>query len=288
MCLCAFCFVSNREAAKTDFKLVLVFNRDEFYARPTEPLHHWSDYYQDEKSVLVGGQDRENGREGGSWLTVSKTGKLSALTNHLTPKIKSDMRGRGNLVVDFCKNKELSITDYFQTLPLDEFNPFNLLLIDFNKNDLKVLNNIDKQLIDVNDRNIHVLSHLSNSPCLDSNWLKSKSLSTRFESILSERHSKDELITKLFEVLEDSTTCGHDPLVAEQGRGKIEEFVGMEKYSAIKIDNTPSKAGYGTRSHAVILVDFENNVEFIEKDRKPNGVWSTEKINIQFTNPNTD
>ena len=46
MCLCAFFFVSNRENSKTDFKLILVFNRDEFYARPTEPLHDWSDSYQ--------------------------------------------------------------------------------------------------------------------------------------------------------------------------------------------------------------------------------------------------
>ena len=46
MCLCAFFFVSNRENSKTDFKLILVFNRDEFYARPTEPLRDWSDSYQ--------------------------------------------------------------------------------------------------------------------------------------------------------------------------------------------------------------------------------------------------
>ena len=86
----------------------------------------------------------------------------------------------------------------------------------------------------------------------------------------------------MFEILEDSTTCGHDPLVTEQGGGKIERLVGMENYSAIKIDNTPAKAGYGTRSHAVILVDFDNNVEFIEKNRLSDGELESNMIKTKF------
>jgi len=86
----------------------------------------------------------------------------------------------------------------------------------------------------------------------------------------------------VFEILEDSTTCGNDPLVSEQGGGKIEGMVGMENYSAIKIDNTPAKAGYGTRSHAVILVDFDNNVEFIEKNRLSDGKWESNMIKTKL------
>ena len=81
----------------------------------------------------------------------------------------------------------------------------------------------------------------------------------------------------MFDILEDSRTCGNDPLVTEQGAGKIERWIGMENYSAIKIDNTEA-AGYGTRSHAVILLDFDNNVEFIEKDRRPDGTWLSNVI----------
>jgi len=208
-------------------------------------------------------------------MTLSKNGKLAALTNHLTPKITSNMKGRGNLVVDYCKDQSLSSKNYFDSLALDEYNPFNLLLIDFVTNDVKVFNNIDKQLIDIEQSSVNVLS---NSPKLNSDWLKSKSLSSKFEKVINMELSKDQLVAKLFDILEDSTTCGYDPLVAEQGGGKIESFVGMENYSAIKIDNTPPKPGYGTRSHAVILVDFDNNVEFIEKNRLSDGKWVSNVI----------
>ena len=40
------------------------------------------------------------------------------------------MRGRGNLVVDFCMGK-MSAVEYFNSLPLAEYNPFNLLMVDF-------------------------------------------------------------------------------------------------------------------------------------------------------------
>ena len=86
----------------------------------------------------------------------------------------------------------------------------------------------------------------------------------------------------MFEILEDSTTCGNDPLVTEQGGGKIENFVGMENYSAIKIDSTSAEAVYGTRSHAVILVDFNNNVEFIEKNRVSDVKWDSSMIKIKL------
>ena len=143
------------------------------------------------------------------------------------------MRGRGNLVVDYCKDKSLSSAEYFDSLALglislnfwlsikfvhsqtgkfyitfsslvswllsklkswkDEYNPFNLLLIDFVSNDVKVFNNIDKQLIDIEQSTVNVLS---NSPQLNSNWLKSKSLSSRFDEVINKELTKDELVTK--------------------------------------------------------------------------------------------
>ena len=60
-------------------------------------------------------------------------------------------------------------------------------------NDVKVFNNIDKQLIDIDESSVNVLS---NSPKLNSDWLKSKSLSSRFEKTINMELSKDELVTK--------------------------------------------------------------------------------------------
>ena len=57
----------------------------------------------------------------------------------------------------------------------------------------------------------------------------------------------------------------------------VENVIGMEAYSAIKITNAKAESNYGTRSHALILVDFQNNVTWVEKDLQ-DGVWATRRI----------
>ena len=57
-------------------KLLLVANRDEFYARPTAALHWWED------ADILAGRDLQ---AGGTWLGVSRSGRLAALTNHRDP-----------------------------------------------------------------------------------------------------------------------------------------------------------------------------------------------------------
>ena len=55
-----------------DFPLVLAANRDEFYDRPTTPLHWWP-----EDRCLAGRDDRS----GGTWLAVARNGSVTAVTN---------------------------------------------------------------------------------------------------------------------------------------------------------------------------------------------------------------
>ena len=66
-------------------------------------------------------------------------------------------------------------------------------MIDFVTTDVKVFNNIDKQLIDIEQSSVNVLS---NSPKLNSDWLKSKSLSSKFEKVINMELSKDQLVAK--------------------------------------------------------------------------------------------
>ena len=149
MCLCAFHYARDESCAKlNNIKLVLIFNRDEFYTRPTAPLHQWSE----EEKLLIGGQDRQPGREGGTWLVASaKTGRISALTNHLTCQPKDNMRGRGRLVVDYClDDQSKTAKDYFDGLKLDEYNPFNLLMIDLKNHTVYVGNNHDQVYLLIN------------------------------------------------------------------------------------------------------------------------------------------
>ena len=54
MCLLAFAINQH-----PDYPFILIANRDEFFDRPTLPLHRWQDHQR-----IIGGRDEE---AGGSW-----------------------------------------------------------------------------------------------------------------------------------------------------------------------------------------------------------------------------
>ena len=107
--------------------LLLIGNRDEFYARPTQELHWWSETQQ--ATDILAGRDLQ---AGGTWLGVSRSGRVAALTNFRNglPQ-RLDVSSRGALVAGFLSGT----TDAGQTLAemllhVGDFNPFNLLVFD--------------------------------------------------------------------------------------------------------------------------------------------------------------
>lgn len=86
MCLLAFDWRPG-----TPTPLRLIGNRDEFYARPTQPLHRWPD------APLLGGRDEQ---AGGSWLAANTRGVVATLTNVRDPHLETlaDAPSRGELV----------------------------------------------------------------------------------------------------------------------------------------------------------------------------------------------
>lgn len=103
--------------------LLLLANRDEFYHRAARPLHWW------EGGQLLAGQDLQ---AGGTWLGVSRSGRLAALTNYRQATApRTDTPSRGELVANFLEN-EASAAQFLHTLALrvDAYNPFNLLVYD--------------------------------------------------------------------------------------------------------------------------------------------------------------
>jgi hypothetical protein len=86
MCLIAF-------AIDTDpaLPLLLAANRDEFFERPTEPMHRWS---LPDGTAVVAGRDL---RDGGTWLGVSEAGRVAMLTN-----VRSAHPGPGDAAAASC------------------------------------------------------------------------------------------------------------------------------------------------------------------------------------------
>jgi uncharacterized protein with NRDE domain len=117
------CLIAWNWQPGTAVPLLLLANRDEFYARPSEPLHWWPG------GKVLAGRDLSGG---GTWLGLSHDGRMAALTNYRDPSgYRADAPSRGALVANFLQG-ELPAAQYLKSIAttLSSFNPFNLLLFD--------------------------------------------------------------------------------------------------------------------------------------------------------------
>ncbi len=80
--------------AHPDYPLVFAGNRDEFHDRPTAAADWWTD-----APAVLGGRDL---RAGGSWLGITRSGRIAVVTNQPRLELPDDQRtSRGALVKDF-------------------------------------------------------------------------------------------------------------------------------------------------------------------------------------------
>lgn len=86
MCLIAFAI-----GVTADRPLLLAANRDEFFERPTEPLHRWA---LKDGTLVAAGRDL---RDGGTWLGLSEDGRVAMLTNVRSANPGPGRRSRGEL-----------------------------------------------------------------------------------------------------------------------------------------------------------------------------------------------
>jgi uncharacterized protein with NRDE domain len=135
------CLIAWNWQPGTAQPLLLAANRDEFYARPTAPLHwwgsadNWDECEQSEGRVAPDRRDILAGRDllgGGTWLGVTRHGRMAALTNFRAPgDFRPDAPSRGALVADFLRG-DLTAFAYLHHIQPNagRFNPFNLLVFD--------------------------------------------------------------------------------------------------------------------------------------------------------------
>jgi uncharacterized protein with NRDE domain len=104
--------------------LVIAANRDEFFERPAEGPVIW----KTAEGRVVAPRDV---RAGGTWLGVNAHGVVAAVTNRRCPIPDPTRRSRGLLVMDALRaGSAADAAESLQDLPIDAYNPFNLLVAD--------------------------------------------------------------------------------------------------------------------------------------------------------------
>lgn len=236
MCLIAFAVNSHPE-----YSLVLMANRDEFLIRGTEPASFWKD-----APHLLAGRDQQ---AGGTWLGVTTSGKLAAITNYRDPRSQVDTPpSRGSLVADFLRNESMS-AEYLRIYLLKtatKYDGFNLLY--GTVNELHYFTNRGGSSGRVMPGIHGVSNHL-----LNTGWPKLVEAKARLQKILQQESIKTE---HLIHAMTDPAPFA-DELLPDTGVGQ--EFERFLSPIFIKGER------YGTRSTTAILVTKEGSVTFCEQ-----------------------
>lgn len=235
--------------------LLLIANRDEFYARPTAPLHWWQD-----KGILAG----RDLQAGGTWLGISRSGRLAALTNHRDPaRQRADAPSRGELVSAFVQTG-ISAEDYLCTLAerAAHYNPFNLLVFD------------GVSLMGLESRHAKVIAMrpgigaVSNADFLTP-WPKLSRLSGSLQTLLAQQHPSDAQLLALL----------HNPLVAADADLPVTGIpLALERALSAAFVALPD---YGTRACSVVRFE-KDSIQFLEQGFHAGGVTHTEKITTKL------
>ncbi|MEQ8242194.1 NRDE family protein [Fulvivirga sp.] len=236
--MCLILFAHN---AHPKYKLIVAANRDEFYERPTKPADYW-----EEHPDILAGRDLE---AGGTWLGITKQGRLSLLTNYRDLKnIKSDAPSRGHLVSDFLKNSNIDGKEYLKGISAkgELYNGFNIICGDWN--DLHYYGNYQKGVHKI-ESGVHGLSNA----LLDTQWPKVAKGTENLKAVMNQ----DEIdADQLFELLYDDQTAADNQL-PHTGVGYEREKMLSPLF--IKSDR------YGSRCSTVLLVDKNDKVTFVER-----------------------
>lgn len=235
------CLILFAHKVHPEYPLVLAANRDEAYARSTAPAAFWSDCPH-----IYAGRDLE---QGGTWLGISRSGALAAVTNYReSSDAKTSTRSRGELVANYLRGRQRA-TDYLARVRNDAnaYNGFNLIAGD--PDEIFYFSNRASRAIAVSP-GVHGLSnHL-----LDTPWPKVE----RGRKLMTElmQYRSQTLIDGLFGLLAGRVVAPDDALPSTG--------VGLARERALAPAFIISPA-YGTRSSAVILVDNHGQAVFIER-----------------------
>lgn len=234
MCLIAFNWLDHPV-----YKMILVANRDEYYQRPSSPMHLWEEGF-------YAGRDLKGG---GTWLGMHPSGRFAALTNYRDIAMEKERpSSRGELPVNFLKG-EMSPLEYLEGLQQrkNEYNGFSLLISDGAK--MYYLSNYQEDIQEVG-QGTHGLSNA----LLDTPWPKVESAKSDLSAYLNERQEPE--IGSLVRLLHSKMTAPVEMLPATGLSEELEksvsaQFIAVEDY-------------YGTVNTTAVLWKHTGEVQIEE------------------------
>lgn len=251
------CIVALAWQLFADKSVVLLSNRDEFFARPTKALYQWQDL------PIVAGRDEQSG---GTWLGINpNNGRFATVLNFRESNAIAGNISRGQLVVDFLTGN-ISPLQFVRAINLQNYAGFNLLV------------GTREQAVIVNNRGytptplasgLYVLSN--GMP--DSAWFKTERLRGRVRQevlpLIAQAHLNKRLSNEqqtwqriAFQVLSDTTPAQITEL-PDTGIDKNLE----QSLSSISIDLPQILPMYGTRVSSLLTLS-QTGYDFIELDKK--------------------
>lgn len=231
-------------------RLIVAANRDEWFARPANPVTYWNDH----PSILAG-RDRQ---AGGTWLGVSRTGRFAALTNFRNPSgMRSDAPSRGELVAEFLSG-DASAEDFMRSLQsrAPAYNGFSLLASDEKR--MFCYSNHDHGMTEVTP-GVHGLSnHL-----LDTPWPKVVKGCAKLAELDQRPFNADDYLA----LMDDSVPTAERDLPG----------TGVDAESERRLSSLRILAGdYGTRCTSVVRITDTGVLEFSERTYRADGSTSGE------------
>ena len=234
------CLLLIAKGIHTNYKIIIAANRDEFYDRPTMRAHFWND----SPSILAG----KDMQAGGTWLGITKTGRISAITNFREGlQQKDNAPTRGLLPTDYLRGK-INPLDYLNIVKqkANNYNGFNLILGDVEN--LYYFSNMQNS-IEKLENGIYGLSN----GLLNSNWPKIVESKIKFENVIRTNNFSAE---ELFNILNDRSIAKDDYLPNTGVDLNIERIL-----SAVFIKTEK----YGKRCSTVMTIERDNKVNIIER-----------------------
>ena len=254
MCLAAFAL-----GAHPRFPLVIAANRDEFFARTTAPMAWW----EAGGVELLAGRDLE---AGGTWLGLTRAGRLALLTNVREPgRQVAGAPSRGALVVDWLSS-QAEAPAFAARLP-PGYNGFNLVAADLRRGAWHWISNRAPAPVA-----LHAGVHGLSNAALDTPWPKTVGLKTALALALDGATATEPLAAQLLEALADATPAP-DAALPDTGVGLDRERLLSPRFVRLPDPERPAQARYGTRCSTVLVREAGGRTLIVERSVAADGRW---------------